>query len=121
MIIGIEACGYTNWFEELMEQLGHKLLGAMQRRLEGWPDDDRRTIGAMGGGLLTSLCLVHTLGDSSRFSSLRKVAAYDTTFTSCLNSSFAWPSYRRTIAEPGGIRCCLKHPEYFFFQQQLKR
>jgi transposase len=27
-------------------------------------------------GLLTSLCLVHTLGESSRFSSLRKVAAY---------------------------------------------
>ena len=29
-----------------------------------------------GVGLLTSLCLVHTLGESSRFSSLRKVAAY---------------------------------------------
>ena len=26
VIIGIEACGYTNWFEELIEQLGHKLL-----------------------------------------------------------------------------------------------
>jgi len=26
VIIGIEACGYTNWFEELMERLGHKLL-----------------------------------------------------------------------------------------------
>lgn len=26
VIIGIEACGYTNWFEELMEDLGHKLL-----------------------------------------------------------------------------------------------
>jgi transposase len=26
VMIGIEACGYTNWFEELMEQLGHKLL-----------------------------------------------------------------------------------------------
>jgi transposase len=26
VIIGIEACGYTNWFEELMEELGHKLL-----------------------------------------------------------------------------------------------
>jgi len=24
--IGIEACGYTNWFEELVEGLGHKLL-----------------------------------------------------------------------------------------------
>lgn len=26
VIIGIEACGYTNWFEELMGELGHKLL-----------------------------------------------------------------------------------------------
>jgi transposase len=26
VIIGIEACGYTNWFEELVEELGHKLL-----------------------------------------------------------------------------------------------
>jgi transposase len=26
VIIGSEACGYTNWFEELMEQLGHQLL-----------------------------------------------------------------------------------------------
>ena len=23
VIIGIEACGYTNWFEELVERLGH--------------------------------------------------------------------------------------------------
>ncbi len=29
-----------------------------------------------GVGLLTSLCLVHTLGDISRFSSTRKVATY---------------------------------------------
>ncbi|HLE61605.1 MAG TPA: IS110 family transposase, partial [Pyrinomonadaceae bacterium] len=26
VIIGIEACGYTTWFAELMEELGHKLL-----------------------------------------------------------------------------------------------
>jgi transposase len=26
VIVGFEACGYTNWFEELIEQLGHKLL-----------------------------------------------------------------------------------------------
>jgi len=26
VIVGIEACGYTNWFEELMEQLEYKLL-----------------------------------------------------------------------------------------------
>jgi transposase len=27
VIVGSEASGYTNWFEELMEQLGHKLVG----------------------------------------------------------------------------------------------
>jgi len=26
VIVGIEASGYTNWFEEMIEQLGHKLL-----------------------------------------------------------------------------------------------
>ena len=26
VIVGIEACGYSHWFEELMEQLGHQLL-----------------------------------------------------------------------------------------------
>jgi len=26
VFVGIEACGYTNWFEELIEQLGYKLL-----------------------------------------------------------------------------------------------
>jgi transposase len=26
VIVGIEACGYTNWFEELMEEIGHQLL-----------------------------------------------------------------------------------------------
>jgi hypothetical protein len=26
VIVGIEACGYTNWLEELIEGLGHKLL-----------------------------------------------------------------------------------------------
>jgi hypothetical protein len=24
--VGIEACGYTNWFEELIEEIGHQLL-----------------------------------------------------------------------------------------------
>jgi transposase len=198
VIIGIEACGYTNWFEELMEQLGHKLLvgdaaeirrlarrrqkndrrdahlilellvhgefptlfryaqesrevlrqlryrhklvklrtmvvnslhalainaglslraqlltkGGRQQlkslqlsaisqqqrdELVSLADELTRRIGTVeqwlkeqakqdvrvqrlqthpGVGLLTSLCLVHTLGDSSRFSSLRKVAAY---------------------------------------------
>jgi transposase len=40
----------------------------------------RRACGACrripGVGLLTSLCVVHTLGDVRRFSSLRKVTAY---------------------------------------------
>jgi len=198
VIIGIEACGYTNWFEELIEQLGHKLLvgdaaeirrlarrrqkndrrdanlilellvhhefptlfryskesrevlrqlryrhklvklrtmvvnslhalainaglslraklltrdGRQQLRglslsaisqqqreeLVSLADELTRRVGKVeqwlqaqakhdvrvqrvqthpGVGLLTSLCLVHTLGDSSRFSSLRKVAAY---------------------------------------------
>jgi transposase len=26
VIVGVEACGYTNWFEELMEELGHTIL-----------------------------------------------------------------------------------------------
>jgi transposase len=198
VIIGIEACGYTNWFEELMEQMGHKLLvgdAAEIRRLARrrqkndrrdanlildllvheefptlyrYPKESRELLRQLryrhklvklrtmvvnslqalainaglslraqlltkggrqqlkglslsaisqqqrdelvsladeltrriqtveqwlkeqakqdarvqrlqthpGVGLLTSLCLVHTLGDSSRFSSLRKVAAY---------------------------------------------
>jgi hypothetical protein len=27
VIIGMEASGYTNWYEELVEQLGHRWLG----------------------------------------------------------------------------------------------
>jgi transposase len=26
VIVGIEACGYTNWFEEMVAEIGHKLL-----------------------------------------------------------------------------------------------
>ena len=26
VIVGIEACGYTNWFEVMVEELGHQLL-----------------------------------------------------------------------------------------------
>src|SRR5678816_2505748 len=33
VIIGIEACGYTNWFEELVERLGHKLLAVSYTHL----------------------------------------------------------------------------------------
>jgi hypothetical protein len=32
VIIGIEACGYTNWYEGLVEELGHKLLSVMRPR-----------------------------------------------------------------------------------------
>jgi Transposase len=45
VIVGIEASGYTNWFEELMEQLGHKLLvgdAAEIRRLARRQKNDRR-------------------------------------------------------------------------------
>lgn len=46
VIVGIEACGYTNWFEELIEQLQHKLLvgdAAEIRRLARRPQkNDRR-------------------------------------------------------------------------------
>lgn len=36
VIVGVEACGYTNWFEEMIEDLGHTLLigdAAQIRRL----------------------------------------------------------------------------------------
>ena len=46
VIIGIEACGYTNWYEVLVEELGHKLLvgdAAEIRRLARWRQkNDRR-------------------------------------------------------------------------------
>ena len=47
VIVGIEACGYPNWFEELVEEIGHKLLVEMRRRSGGWSDGGRRTIAAM--------------------------------------------------------------------------
>jgi transposase len=36
VIVGIEACGYTNWFEELMEQLGHTLLVGDAAEIRRW-------------------------------------------------------------------------------------
>ena len=46
VIIGIEACGYTNWFEELVERLGHKLLvgdaGEIRRLARRRQKNDRR-------------------------------------------------------------------------------
>ncbi len=46
VIIGIEASGYTNWFEELVEQLGHQLLvgdaGAIRLLARRRQKNDRR-------------------------------------------------------------------------------
>jgi hypothetical protein len=57
VVVGIEACGYTNWFEELMEQLGYKLLvgdaAEIRRLARRRQKNDRR-----GAGLLLDL-LVH--------------------------------------------------------------
>src|SRR5438552_14910938 len=46
VIIGIEACGYTNWFEELMEQLGHQLLVGDAAEIRRLARRRRRTIAA---------------------------------------------------------------------------
>jgi transposase len=46
VIIGIEASGYTNWYEELVEQLGHQLLvgdaGEIRRLARRRQKNDRR-------------------------------------------------------------------------------
>ena len=46
VIIGIEACGYTNWFEVWVEELGHKLLvgdaGEIRRLARRRQKNDRR-------------------------------------------------------------------------------
>lgn len=44
VIIGIEACGYTNWFEELVEELG-RFWWAMLPRSGDWHAGGRRRIG----------------------------------------------------------------------------
>ncbi len=36
VIVGIEACGYSNWFEELREQLGPKLLVGDAAEIRRW-------------------------------------------------------------------------------------
>ncbi len=45
VIIEIEACGYTNWFEQLMEQLGHQLLIGDAAEIRRLAAGARRTIG----------------------------------------------------------------------------
>ena len=54
-------------------------IASVERWLKGQASTDTRVARLRthpGVGLLTSLCLVHTLGDVSRFSTTRKVAAY---------------------------------------------
>ena len=54
-------------------------IQTVEQWLEAQAKSDQRVLRLQthpGVGLLTSLCVVHTLGDVSRFSSMRKVAAY---------------------------------------------
>ena len=62
----------------LADELSHRILNVEQWLKEQANSDARvlRLLTHPGVGLLTSLCLVHTLGDLSRFPSTRKVAAY---------------------------------------------
>ncbi len=62
----------------LCDELSHRILAA-ERWLKSQAKDDKQAQRVQthpGVGLLTSLCLVHTLGDVSRFASTRKVTAY---------------------------------------------
>ena len=67
VIIGIEACGYTNWFEELMEQLGHQLLvgdaAEIRRLARRRQKNDRRD-----ADLLLELLLHHEFPALFRYS-----------------------------------------------------
>jgi hypothetical protein len=47
VIVGIEASGYSNWFEELMEQLGQQLLVGDAAEIRRLARRARRTIGGM--------------------------------------------------------------------------
>ena len=62
----------------LGDELSHRIL-AVERWLQRQAKDDEQAPSVQthaGVGLLTSLCLVHTLGDVTRFASTRKVTAY---------------------------------------------
>ena len=62
----------------LADELSRRVV-AVERWLKEQARHDFRVLRLQthpGVGLLTSLCLVHTLGDLARFSSTRKVAAY---------------------------------------------
>lgn len=62
----------------LCDELSHRIL-AVERWLKRQATGDARVQRVQthtGVGLLTSLCLVHTLGDVTRFAGARKVTAY---------------------------------------------
>ncbi len=66
-----------SWLQ-LLERVREQITN-VERWLKGQASRDARVVRLRthpGVGLLTSLCLVHTLGDVSRFSTTRKVAAY---------------------------------------------
>jgi transposase len=63
---------------QLLERVREQ-VASVERWLKEQAGGDTRVVRLRthpGVGLLTSLCLVHTLGDVSRFSTTRKVAAY---------------------------------------------
>src|SRR6266702_3485174 len=47
VLVGLEASGYSPWFEQMLEELGHESGWATPSRSVGAPADDRRPISAM--------------------------------------------------------------------------
>lgn len=98
VIVGIEASGYSEWFENVLRELGHQVrvgdATAIRRRARPRQKTDRtrveRELAELaagdervrrlrthpGIGLLTGLALVHTPRPVSRFADSRKVTAY---------------------------------------------
>ncbi len=65
------------WLELLLEI--EKQIAELERKLKHEAKDDERVQRLLthpGVGLLTALCIVHTLGEVNRFATTRKVAAY---------------------------------------------
>ncbi len=65
------------WLELLLEI--EKQIAELERKLKHKAKDDERVQRLLthpGVGLLTALCIVHTLGEVNRFATTRKVAAY---------------------------------------------
>ncbi len=65
------------WLELLLEI--EKQIAELERKLKHEAKDDepvQRLLTHPGVGLLTALCIVHTLGEVNRFATTRKVAAY---------------------------------------------